>query len=187
MPQTSSTQEPAMTTIPITPTLSRRTVLAAAGLFGLGATASRSRATPAASQNTGIHPIGGVSVETLCAGDSALVPGKQLAMVRVTLHPGACVAAQPHAGPVAVYIDSGILDIDVLDGAILVRRSLADGMWAGHRNMVAGDATRIAAGDQLFHDGSAYTLQNAGEEQAVLLASILVDAGVVPRTWLDPA
>jgi hypothetical protein len=166
--------------------LTRRAALVAASLLGLGATI---RDVSALSQTGDAIPavIPGVALATLCSGESTVLAGRILTMMRVTLYPGLEAIAREMGGPTALFVESGSLEIELLTGTAAVTRALVDGMWAGHRVMVAGDSTRLAAGDHLFHDDAGHTLRNAGDEPLVLLVSMVHDADLADRAWLSSA
>lgn len=161
--------------------LSRRSALFAAGVLALGGSLGGANARRDAHADTGPLVIQGVSIATLCSGESMQLAGRALTMLRVSLAPGTDAVATSVGRPVALIVESGVLEIDLLNGEGIVTRALVDGMWAGYRNMVAGDSTRLATGDHLFHDGANHALRNVGSQTLVMLVSLIHDAGVPAR------
>ncbi len=166
------------------PTLSRRSVIVTAGSLALGATLGTARPSSATSQAPQVPP--GVVVQALCAGESSSFTGKTLQLLRITVHPEAAFIAQPGPGPVALNVERGWFDIEMLEGQGTVTRALVDGMWPAHRDLVPGDVTYLAAGDSLFHDSGAHLVHNTGDDSVEILVSTLIDTDS-GLTWLEPA
>ena len=175
-----------MNTMSLHSSLSRRSVLVAAGLLSLRA--SLETALPAApvGQRATAGSLAGVRLEYLCAGDSASVAGTSLTLMRITGEPGAAFIARPHPGPVALYTDRGGFEMELLEGAGTVTRALVDETWTAHRDLSPGDLTRLSAGDRLFHDGAVHTVVNISEDQLVLLVATLTNSDVAALRWLEP-
>ena len=165
-------------------TLSRRTAIVT-GSFALIAPLAASRGAVMATQPA-LAPSG-VAIESLCAGEAVTLPGMVLELVRVTVQPGAAFTAQARSGPVAIYVDHGSLDIEVLEGHGRVTRALVDGVWSAQRELSAGDSTYLAAGDRLFHDAATLLARNPSPDRLLLLASTIIDIDAAQIAWLTPA
>lgn len=164
--------------------ISRRHVLAAAGVLGLGVSLGTIPRRMTAHQATD-DPLAGMTVRMLCAGESSSVSGKSLLLRRVTLEPGVALAPHSHPGPVALFVESGRFGTEFVEGHGVVTQKSQDGLWDVARNMLAGEDVTMYGGDHLFYDSAIHTMRNDGEIPAVLLVSTLIDTGAEEFIWHD--
>jgi quercetin dioxygenase-like cupin family protein len=137
-------------------------VSAAALTAVVAGTATGSFAAPA-TPNAGAAAI---AKEILGQGASAVAPDRVLVLQRRTFAPGSDSGAHPAPGPTVLYVDSGVVEFAVDEGAALVTRQ-----GGGEQEPVAaGDEVDLAAGDSVFYDqGVVHDVANTYDTPAVTL------------------
>lgn len=96
-------------------------------------------------------------------------------LVRITLEPGAVSPEHTHPGPEFGRIESGVVTVQVAGPAKIKQRSAkADDPYEDAQQ---GTAISLDRGDQIYYPaGTPLTFRNDGEEQASLLALVILPA-----------
>lgn len=116
-------------------------------------------------------PLAGVTVESLGAASPAAADGQALVFLRITMEPGAQIAAHSHPGSVIVVVDAGEFTTAFTEGEGTLTR-----YGAQAQPLAPGAEQVLGPGDSLAYDGTAaHTMVNAGSEPLVLLVSALLD------------
>ena len=145
-------------------------------LTGGLALADARQASPVA-QATPAAALPGVTSEVLGRTAAADAPGRELALARVTVAPGATIPPHEHPGPQVASIEAGELTYTVLIDEVGLTRASGETEAIG-----AGQTVVLRAGDVVVEEpGALHTARNAGTETVVILLSTLFAAGE-PRT-----
>jgi len=112
------------------------------------------------------------------SGRPGNAPGNVFELVRVTIPPGATIAAHSHPGMQIILIESGAVQYSVIRGAVKIRRAaLSDGTAGPVEIVRAGQTAEVDAGDSFIETrGMVHSVMNEGTVPAVILASSLFDA-----------
>jgi hypothetical protein len=123
--------------------------------------------------------IPGVSRVILGSGLPAAAPGQELSFRRVTFAPKANIPGEVHPGMQVIYVVSGHLDIQVLGGAMFVRRVQSDGSMGPQEEVHAGPAPiHLGPGDSAVETETLVLHpSNPDSEPLVILAASLLQAG----------
>lgn len=117
-------------------------------------------------------PFAGVTIESLGTSNPDVAGGHALVFLRITLQPGAHIAAHSHPGNVILVVDSGAFTTAFTQGTGALTRA---GMEPDE--ITTGSVHVLQPGDSLAYDGSAaHTMVNEGTEPLVLLVSALLDS-----------
>ena len=135
------------------------------------------QATPAAGAPAAGLP--GVTSEVLGRTDPAEALGRELALGRVTLAPGAVIPPHEHPGTQLATIVAGELTYTVLTNEVqLARASAGGGTAAATEGIAAGETVAIRPGDVVVEvPGAIHTARNNGDEPVVILLSTLFPIG----------
>src|SRR4051794_21783334 len=107
-----------------------------------------------------------VQKEVLGQGMSAVAPDRLLLLQRRTFAPGSDSGAHPAPGPTVLYVDSGVVNFGVSDGAALLTRHGS----TTTETVAAGDTVEMGLGDAIFYDeGVVHDVANSSAEPAVTL------------------
>ena len=134
-------------------------LLAGGVLIGPRLAGAQESATPAAGQ--------GIDKAVLGTEVSAVAPDRVLILQRRTFAPGAASGDHAADGPVVLYVESGQVTFEVVDGAATVTR--ADGTT---EDLMSGKEASLSAGDEVSYDqGVVHNVYNEGSLPAVTLES----------------
>jgi quercetin dioxygenase-like cupin family protein len=107
-----------------------------------------------------------ITKEVLGQGASAIAPDRVMLLQRRTFAPGSDSGAHPAPGPTVLYVDSGVVEFTVKEGAALVTRNGA----TTTESVAAGDEVDLAQGDAIFYDeGVVHDVSNTYADPAVTL------------------
>lgn len=155
-----------------TSSLSRGRVLLVAAAFLLETgTALAAGSHMVGAQGTATpSPDSGITKETLGQTTSAVAPDRVLLLARRTFAPGADSGAHPAPGPVVLYVESGEVAFEVVDGAALVTRAGS----TTEETVNTGEEVTLDTGDEVSYDqGVVHDVYNEGSVPAVTLESRL--------------
>jgi len=120
-------------------------------------------------------------------------PPAFIRLVRITLQPGAMVAAHSHPGPEAALVERGSLTVET-DRMPLVQRAAGGepaGAGAGAEAATPTGPLALAEGDRVVYPaGSAFGFRNDGDAPTSLLTAIVLPAGEnrpAGSAWVDGA
>jgi hypothetical protein len=124
-------------------------------------------------------PVPPVSRVILGSGLPAAAPGQELSLRRVTFGPKANIPGEVHPGMQVIYVVSGHLDIQVLGGAMFVRRVQPDGSMAPQEEVHAGPMPiHLGPGDSAVETETLILHpSNPDSEPLVIMAASLLQAG----------
>jgi len=124
-------------------------------------------------------PIPPVSRVILGSGLPAAAQGQELSMRRVTFGPKASIPGEVHPGMQVIYVVSGHVDIQVLGGAMFVRRVQPDGSMGPPEEVHAGPTPiRLGPGDSAVETETLVLHpSNPDSEPLVIMAASLLQAG----------
>lgn len=127
-------------------------------------------------------PAAGITVVLLGHGTPLDAPGKDLELIRITFAPGGYAGEHHHPGANVFYVESGVVQYDIVAGTVTVTRATgatpAASTPAPTEKYGPGAAITLRAGDALFYDRTVtHTVRNAGTEPAVVYASTLLALG----------
>jgi quercetin dioxygenase-like cupin family protein len=114
-------------------------------------------------------PVAGQGIEKAVLGTevSAVAPDRVLILQRRTFAPGAESGDHAADGPVVLYVESGEVTFEVVDGAATVTR--ADGTT---EDLMSGKEASLSVGDEVSYDqGVVHDVYNEGTVPAVTLES----------------
>lgn len=119
----------------------------------------------------------GVTIESLGSITPDNLPGHSLVLLRLTLEPGAQIAAHGHPGAVALFVESGIFGTEFTRGSGQITRASEGSMEPVVEQVSSEAEVLLHARDSLAygHD-AAHTMRNAGDEPLVLLVSALLSS-----------
>lgn len=121
-------------------------------------------------------PFAGVTIEALGGGEPGTTPGQTLALLRITMEPGASIDAHGHPGAVTLHVESGVFGTEFVEGSGVVTRSADAGTPAPTEEAATGQELTLDSGDSLFYQDARHTMVNSGEAPLVLLVSALLDS-----------
>ena len=119
-------------------------------------------------------PFEGVTIEALGGGEPKNTPGQTLALLRITMEPGAAIDAHGHPGPVTLHVESGVFGTEFIEGSGVITRAADAGTPALTEEAATGQQLTLNAGDSLFYQDARHTMVNPGDEPLVLLVSALL-------------
>jgi hypothetical protein len=124
-------------------------------------------------------PVPPVSRVILGSGLPAAAPGQELSLRRVTFAPKASIPGEVHPGMQVISVVSGHLDIQVLGGAMFVRRVQSDGSMGPQEEVHAGPTpVHLGPGDTAVETETLVLHpSNPDSEPLVILAASLLQAG----------
>jgi quercetin dioxygenase-like cupin family protein len=132
-------------------------------------------ATPPAGE---VAPIAGATIELLDTGAPMDTPGKVLNFVRLTVEPGGHFNAHGHPGAQIWYVDAGMISTTVVEGTIRLTGAPDGATPASTEEIGAGMEAIVSAGEFMFFDHDViHTLENVGDEPAVILIAAILEAG----------
>ncbi|MBA3378733.1 MAG: cupin domain-containing protein [Chloroflexia bacterium] len=136
-----------------------------AGTSGALSHAQEHDATPA--------PGPAVTTEVLGSGEPDAVTGQTLWLLRVTFEPGAVAAPHTHPGATVFFIESGEIDLALVEGtATLTRAGGTPDEPMPSEELSAGSEVVLSAGDKVFYQEDAVLDEvNNGDEPVVILLS----------------
>ncbi len=144
------------------------------GRFTWGAAAQE--ATP---PTVATPPAAGVTIELLDTGEPVDTPGKVLNFVRLTFEPGGYLSAHGHPGAQVWYVSEGAVSTTVLEGTIRLTRPPDRGTPVPAEEIGPGMEASVTIGESMYFDRDViHTLENVGDEPAVILIAAVLDAGV---------
>jgi hypothetical protein len=120
-------------------------------------------------------PFEGTTIESLGAISPMKLSDNTLNLVRLTMDPGASIAAHHHPGPVVIEVESGEFTTGLLEAAGVINRAARDGQEATAEPIESGVEYVLLPGDSMVYDedGTGHTMANNGTEPLVLLATVL--------------
>lgn len=104
-------------------------------------------------------------------------PDQRLSLVRYTIAPGAELAPHVHPGIQMASILSGVLSYRVLEGTVVIHRSVgADGRPSAVENIVGPAETSLNPGDAVLEDATMLHFgANQTNEPVVIVAALLTE------------
>lgn len=118
-----------------------------------------------------------VTTQVLGRAPSAIAPGQALALMRVTVAPGASAAPHTHPGESIFHLASGTLRFTIHDGeAQLVRASegMPPAATPAAEAIPIGEEFTLTAGDTIYYTATTVLSEgNDGDEDAVILLANL--------------
>ncbi len=168
-------------------TLSRRAALTGFGAGGLGLAlavhafgAAAQDASPAAGTGiTAMELAPGVTAEVFAGITSARASaGQTLYLARFVFQPGAEIFRHSHPGTTLLGVASGTFGWTLVAGTAHVMRGAAAGGTTTEDLTTAGTEVTLNPGDAIFYEEDVvHTARGAGNEPAVVLATLLLTAG----------
>jgi quercetin dioxygenase-like cupin family protein len=159
-----------------------RTSLLALGLAltlgsGIPSRVAAQEATPGAI--TAIELAPGVIAEVYAGAPSARAEGQTVYLARFVFQPGAEIFPHNHPGTVVLGVQSGTFGWTLLEGsAHVVRRAAAGATGPSEEITEPGTEVILEPGDAIFYeDDVVHTARGAGEEQAVVLGTLVLTTG----------
>ena len=143
-------------------------LFATTALWGTRVTAQD--ATPAAG------PVG-VGVALLGSGETAIAPGHELSLRRLTIEPGGGIPDHTHPGALVIYLESGTWGYTTLGGVARLTRAATNGTPGPTEDMPVGEEVILNAGDWLYVEDPADAIRNTGDEPVVLWIAGLTRVG----------
>lgn len=83
-------------------------------------------------------PFEGVTIEALGGGEPKNTPGQTLALLRITMEPGAAIDAHGHPGPVTLHVESGVFGTEFIEGSGVITRAADAGTPAPTEEAATG-------------------------------------------------
>lgn len=156
-------------------------VLLLAG-FAIGGFAPSVRAqvaTPAAGPITVNEVAPGVTAEVLAAAPSALAPGQTVYVARFIFQPGAEIFPHSHPGTTVLGVLSGSFGWTLVAGTAHVVRGAGSGAAGPVEDLtVPGTDVILEPGDAIYYEADVvHTARGAGDTEAVVLASLVLETG----------
>lgn len=121
-------------------------------------------------------PFAGVTIEALGGGEPGNTPGQTLALLRITMEPGASIDAHGHPGAVTLHVESGVFGTEFVEGNGVITRAADAGTPAPTEEAATGQELTLESGDSLFYQDARHTMANTGDAPLVLLVSALLDS-----------
>lgn len=140
-------------------------------------TSATTAAVDSAQEDATPQPEGipGLSATTLAAGPVFNQPGVILLQLEITLEPGTLVPAHIHPGDLIFSVESGSIVYTTIGGDVDVTWGEA-GSESADNVIKVGESATLGAGDYLVEQSTiVHTVENTGDEPAVLILSGLVD------------
>jgi quercetin dioxygenase-like cupin family protein len=150
-------------------------VLAIVSAFAFTPRLAAQDATPPA----GIELAPGVFAEVLSGVPSARAEGQTLYLARFTFLPGGEIFPHGHPGTIDLSVDSGRFGWTLVEGTAYVIRGAASGA-TGPAETVSEPGTEVILepGDAIYYeDDVIHTARGAGDEPAIVLATLLLTEG----------
>jgi quercetin dioxygenase-like cupin family protein len=154
--------------------------LAVASAVPLGAFAQES--TPAAGGNAAISVIDlspGVTAEVFAGVPSDRAPGQTVYVARFVFQPGAEIFPHGHPGTTVLGVQSGSFGWTLVEGSARVVRGAAAGATEPAEVLTEpGADVVLEPGDAIYYeDDVIHTARGAGDEDAVVLGTLVLTAG----------
>ena len=128
---------------------------------------------PALSQEAD-DPFAGVTIETLGSIAPDDMPGQALVLLRLTLEPGASIAAHGHPGVVVLFVESGTFGTEFTRGEGTITRAAQAGEPTTEQAGMGAEQLLEPGDSVAYGETAAHTMRNAGDEPLVLLVSALL-------------
>lgn len=126
----------------------------------------------------GVELAPGVTAEVFAGIPSARAPDQTLYVVRITFQPGSEIFPHGHPGTVVFAAESGTLGWTLVEGTAHLVRGAAAGGTASEDVTAPGTEVVLSPGDAIYYeDDVVHTARNAGDEPAVVLVGLLLEAG----------
>jgi quercetin dioxygenase-like cupin family protein len=153
-----------------------------ASVFILGTLLVAGRAGAAgqdATQLAGVELAPGVFAEVFAGAPSERAPDQTLYAARFTFLPGSEIFPHSHPGTVLLSVESGTFGWTLIEGNAHVVRGAAAGTTEPIEDVTAsGTEVILEPGDAIYYeDDVVHTARGAGDEPAVIMASLLVGTG----------
>ena len=121
-----------------------------------------------------------MSIQVLGNAAPASAEGQSLVLVRAYFGVGGGIGAHTHPGTLIVAVESGSFGVTLEDEGMemtVMRASDDAATPAVPEPLVAGQETVLEPGDWFIETGMAHSARNAGDEEAVVTFTGLVEAG----------
>jgi quercetin dioxygenase-like cupin family protein len=159
----------------LTPLLALILLFALAGLFAPSLTAQE--ATPGPIVVTELAP--GFTVEIFAGVPSDRAPEQTVYLARFVLQPGAEIYPHNHPGTTVLGVASGSLGWTLLEGSAHVVRGAAAGATGPVEDVSEpGTDVILEPGDAIYYeDDVVHTARGAGDEETVVLGTLVLTSG----------
>jgi quercetin dioxygenase-like cupin family protein len=136
-------------------------------------------ATPPAGPITVNEIAPGVTAEVLAAAPSALAPGQTVYVARFIFQPGAEIFPHSHPGTTVLGVLSGSFGWTLQAGTAYVIRGAGSGATGPVETLTEpGADVVLEPGDEIYYeDDVVHTARGAGDTEAVVLASLVLETG----------
>jgi quercetin dioxygenase-like cupin family protein len=150
-------------------------VLTAVSVLAQGAVAQEATPGPIAT----IELAPGVTAEVYAGAPSARAPDQTVYLARFVFQPGAEIFPHRHPGTVVLGVASGSFGWTLLQGSAHVVRGAAAGATGPIEDITEpGTEVTLEPGDAIFYeDDVIHTARGAGDEEAVVLGTLVLTAG----------
>jgi quercetin dioxygenase-like cupin family protein len=158
----------------------RRFNVAAIALVILGALAFTPRiAAQDATPPAGVELAPGVYAEVLAGVPSDRAEGQTLYSARFTFEPGQGIFPHSHPGTTVLSVSAGRFGWTLVQGTAHVIRGAASGVGETTGTVTeSGTEVILEPGDTIYYeDDVVHTARGAGDEPAIILASLLLTSG----------
>ena len=152
-------------------------VLAGIVFGGLGSVVNAQQATPTPPITVNeIAP--GVTAEVLAAAPSILADGQGVYVARFIFQPGAEIFPHDHPGTTVLGVLSGSFGWTLVEGTAHVVRGAGSRAAATEDLTVPGTEVILEPGDAIYYEADVvHTARGAGDTEAVVLASLVLETG----------
>lgn len=145
---------------------------------GLGSAVSAQDSTPEAAPITVNEVAPGVTAEVLAAAPSVLAPGQTVYTVRFIFQAGAEIFPHGHPGTTVLGVLSGSFGWTLVEGTAHVVRGAGSGGTTVEDITVPGTDVILEPGDAIYYESDVlHTARGAGDEPAVVMGSLVLEAG----------
>jgi quercetin dioxygenase-like cupin family protein len=120
----------------------------------------------------------GVTAEVLAAAPSVNAPDQTVYVARFVFQPGAEIFPHGHPGTTVLGVASGTFGWTLLKGTAHVVRGAASGGTTVEDITEPGTEVILEPGDDIYYeDDVVHTARGAGDTEAVVLGSLVLDTG----------
>jgi quercetin dioxygenase-like cupin family protein len=119
-----------------------------------------------------------VTAEVFAGAPSVRAEGQAIFLARFTFAPGSEIFPHCHPGTIVLGVESGVFGWMLMDGTAHVVRGAGTGATDVEDVTEAGTEVILNHGDAIFYeDDVVHTARGAGDEPAVVLGTLVLEAG----------